>query len=494
MARHISVLCLTVLFAACATTVPVSPRVKILDSSKTRLQNQDAYFNTEYGRINLRRANFGFPHAEGNARPAKIISLALSGGGIRSNAFQLGVLAGLHEEPFGNATLYDRVDYISSVSGGTWANLAVWAWPDDLNALFTCLDNGAANGIDKAKATNPDCADALLMLRTFQRVKIFPTPWDQRKEVWQHDIENQSLKRCNPTSFAPLTDPCGQKALLTKPYFIVNSTHDSPGDLEDPRKNFPFETTADGIATVTDDGTRKGFMLAFAPEPEQWRRRKFLMARLHLPGGLPDGTTLSLTAAHSSAVFEGTFGGVRALFLDFYMQLANGQKGIHAEALRDHYVLADGGKSDDTGIVPLVDRGADIIVASYMGKDSVAFDDFDIADSHVTNLFGCKMSAIENRTPRHPATQRGTYSCPNAAEKAVLHVHPWPNNIDEFVAKFPADVSKYLREKDKDAPSPFPQTRTLQTRYDEPLIRAYYLLGRAVAKEKIAEFLRQQLQ
>ena len=493
MGRSTAVLCTAMLFAACATTVPVSPRVKMLDSSKTRLQNQDAYFSTEYRRINDRRAHFGFPHAEGNARPAKIISLALSGGGIRSNAFQLGVLAGLHEVPFGSATLYDRVDYISSVSGGTWANLAVWAWPDDMNALFACLDQGADKGFANAKAANPQCADALLMLRTFQRVRILPTPWDQRKEVWQHDIEANSLRRCNPQSFAPLTEPCGQNALATKPYFIANSTHDSPNDLSDPADHFPFETTPDGIATVIDDGKpHKGFMLAFAPEGEQWRRRKFFMARLHLPGGLPDGTTLSLTAAHSSAVLEGALGGVRALFLDFYMGLANGQKRVEADTLRSHYVLADGGKSEDTGIVPLVDRGADVIVASYMGRDSFPFQDFDNADKQVTKLFGCTMSAIREREDSHPATQDGTYSCPNAAEKTMLHVHPWPTNVAGFVAKFPQDVQDYLRD-DKDART-FPQTKTLQTRYDEPLIRAYYLLGKAIAREKIAEYLRQQLQ
>jgi predicted acylesterase/phospholipase RssA len=489
MGRYTSVLCTALLFAACATTVPVSQHVRFIEKPNDRSLHPDDYFGVEYGRINARRAHFGFAHAEGNQRPAKIISLALSGGGIRSNAFQLGILAGLHDESFGGVTLLDRVDYIASVSGGTWANLAVWAWPDDVSSLFQCLDDGALHGFANANAA---CTDALLLLRTHQRVRIIPVP-DQRKEVWQHDIEATSLKRCNPESFVSFTAQCAKNALLTKPYFIVASTHDSPGD-QGRLEHFPFETTADGIATVIDESPRQGFAMSFSPEGEQWQRRKFT-ARFHLPGSLTDGTKLSLTAAHSSAVLEGTGGGLRALFLDFYYQLSNDGKRVSDESgrLREHYVLADGGKSDDTGIVPLVDRGADVIVASYMGKDSVPFDDFDLAARQVEKLFGCAASNVDHSLC-HKAFQEGTYTCPANAAKQIAHVHPWLNNIDQFRASFPRDVRDYLETTDKLAQDRFPQSKTFQTRYDEELIRAYYLLGKFMVKENVAPYLRRQLQ
>ena len=117
--------------------------IKFLESTDQRLRQPDAYFATEYQRINARRAHFGFSAAQGTTRPPALVGLALSGGGIRSNAFQLGILAGLREESFGTATLLDRVDYLSSVSGGTWASLGVWAWPGDLSQLFGCLDAAA---------------------------------------------------------------------------------------------------------------------------------------------------------------------------------------------------------------------------------------------------------------------------------------------------------------------------------------------------------------
>src|SRR4051812_13859044 len=240
---------LAILLAACATTAPVSDRVRFIDATDARLKAPDQYFGVEYGRINARRAHFKIAGAEGNARPPKIVGLALSGGGIRSNAFQLGVLAGLHGEPFQDVTLLDRVDYISSVSGGTWANLALWAWPGDVNALFDCLDSGAANGVAQAKAKNAACADALLLLRTEQNVELLPLGFGQRqrKEAWQQDIEKAALKLCNPSFIKALPQGCAQDMLLTRPYFIVNSTHDSPEDH--PKvSHFPFETTPDGIA------------------------------------------------------------------------------------------------------------------------------------------------------------------------------------------------------------------------------------------------------
>jgi predicted acylesterase/phospholipase RssA len=53
---------------------------------------------------------------------AKVVGLALSGGGIRSSAFCLGVLQALHV-----TRVVDRVDYLSTVSGGGYVGCSLTA-------------------------------------------------------------------------------------------------------------------------------------------------------------------------------------------------------------------------------------------------------------------------------------------------------------------------------------------------------------------------------
>jgi predicted acylesterase/phospholipase RssA len=64
------------------------------------------------------------PYADGN-----MVFLTASGGGMRASAFTLGVLAeldALKHDPRGD-TAFDKIDLISSISGGSWAVAAVLA-------------------------------------------------------------------------------------------------------------------------------------------------------------------------------------------------------------------------------------------------------------------------------------------------------------------------------------------------------------------------------
>ncbi|HEX6097617.1 MAG TPA: hypothetical protein VF432_14915 [Thermoanaerobaculia bacterium] len=233
-------------------------------------------------------------------------------------------------------------------------------------------------------------------------------------------------------------------------------------------------------------------------------RRKFFEALL--PGGgdgLEPGAQLSRTAAHSSAVVQG-FGFGRALFLDFYFQLSQDRKPVVHERLRKRYVVADGGKSDNTGIVPLVDRGVDLLIASYMGKEKSdrPFGDLELAAAQAKRLFDC---TIDTSPDLAKMAFEGRYGCPSAPDPAswrVLHVHPWPSNITGFLDAL-RDASPPERELraflDEDIAvnagkgTQFPQTKTFRFEYDVRLIRAYYLLGKFVAKNEIAGFLRRTL-
>jgi hypothetical protein len=415
--------------------------------------------------------------------------------------------------------LLDRIDYTSSVSGGSWANVTLWAWPDDLGEMFRCLDKAAENGKAKAVQDNSNCKDAVKILRTHQNIELLSYPGRQRKEAWEEAIKDAHLRRgCNVYFSNALSQECAAN-LVTKPYFIINSTHsarsESPG-----ADGFPVETTPDGVGTVVDEGSKRpdalpsrsqhtGFFIKFRQPNVQWMQRKFFGA--HIPGGdtgLEDGSLLSLTAAHSSAVIRGR--GVPAAFLTFYFQVSQNDAPFGDRRLQERYKLTDGGKSDNTGVVPLVDRGVDVLVVSYMGKEkeSLPFGDLSVAKKHVRQLFGCELSDI-NMAPKHPKAQEAYFLCPlapNKVQKPTLHIHPWAGNIDDFLQHLEVkaksgdrgatEILDYLKNEQRvirNESDRFPQTPTFKTDYDEQLIRTYYLLGKFTAQTNVAPFLRNKL-
>ena len=106
-----------------------------------RFENPDAFFKKEYQQINRRRKS-----SKTDEKPLNLVGLAESGGGIRSAAFHLGLLSGFNKGSYRNSSMLKRIDYISSVSGGTWANGAYWAWDKTDDELFSCLDKAAESG------------------------------------------------------------------------------------------------------------------------------------------------------------------------------------------------------------------------------------------------------------------------------------------------------------------------------------------------------------
>lgn len=119
-----------------AVVVGVTAQLQIWESSDPPEQE-----NAEFPRVDdlrameaewlaLRRAKAELPRApaEGDPRPANLVGLALSGGGIRSATVSFGFLQGLadaREED--RKPLLELVDYLSTVSGGGWAGGALTA-------------------------------------------------------------------------------------------------------------------------------------------------------------------------------------------------------------------------------------------------------------------------------------------------------------------------------------------------------------------------------
>ncbi len=448
----------------------------------------------------------------------------MSGGGIRSNAYHLGILSGLHSGKIGTTSALDRVDYLSSVSGGSWANLGLWAWPGSDDALFTCLNDAAIKGKARASHVSVECEAAVKLLRTAQPLTIISSPGHQRKREWKKAIESAMVPdpHCNTRLDGPIATNC-QERFNARPYPIINSTNDAKSEHAS-ETNYPFQTTPDGLAAIVDKksmfangaiGTKGsvGFYMPWKSRNTSWKWSKWLQK--WTPGGrsgLQAGSELSLAAAHSSGVLRG----LRAEALSYYFNIIGPD--VDRLGLRDRYKLSDGGKSDNTGVIPMLERKVDILVVSHMGKDdpdgqdAKLFADLRMARSQGTRLLGCTFADLDT-SPTHPLAQRSSYSCGSGSpSNVVLQVHPWHKNVESFrtylndlAGREPdvAEVVHYLSvEENGEGPKAkgkkpeldrFPQSKTMEMRYDEPLIRAYFLLGQYVAATQIAPFLREEL-
>ena len=108
---------LAIVISSCTSSISLPNDVEgfyFVDRADQRLEERETYFAHENDQIRNRRKLF-FGANEANTE--NTIGLALSGGGIRSSAFQLGILSGIHEEKYKKKSLLNRVDYISGVSG-----------------------------------------------------------------------------------------------------------------------------------------------------------------------------------------------------------------------------------------------------------------------------------------------------------------------------------------------------------------------------------------
>ena len=178
-------LAIAVISASCSSTRPPSGTpvgcdparpLYMLASPGDRQADPDRYFAHEYQQINARRGETNL-----FLRPGKLLGLAMSGGGIRSAAFQLGILSGLHSAKFDGHPILEQVDYVSSVSGGSWANGAYWGATSSDDVFFSGLDTYARLGTNA-----PNWRTTERILRHEQKVAIFDVT-TQRKERWQDD-------------------------------------------------------------------------------------------------------------------------------------------------------------------------------------------------------------------------------------------------------------------------------------------------------------------
>jgi hypothetical protein len=222
---------------------------------------------------------------------------------------------------------------------------------------------------------------------------------------------------------------------------------------------------------------------------------------------------MSKVMAHSSAVI-GT-----PKELSFSMGLTYEGK-FPSREIRDNYFLSDGGYVENLGLLSLVERGVDLIVLSDMGYPERPGDDLEVAKDQVKKLLKCEVTGDgDGVVSRLISTFE--YACKNVPEGTatthgtILYVRPYPENIDKFRTDLESlqptlfdCIEAKTHECYGDNPAPFknppkdsrledqhrfPLTETFLMRYDERLIRSYYLLGKFVGENHVGPQIRKWL-
>ncbi len=489
-------------FSACASKEITGENLDdfyLVKKSTQRMKNQQEYFAHEYRQINSRRSR-----KNSDIRPEFLTGLALSGGGIRSSAYQLGLLSGL----YGSKNLLASIDYISSVSGGSWANGSYWAWSSSDEEFFGCLDKEAT------KTDVTECKAAIMMNteQPFAELPVDGLKLKARKRQWKEHIERVYLPNCNVNADNVknhgINSACARN-YWTKPYIIINASHSvAMTNQKASYLNMPFQFTLDSIGTLSDchSGSKKcnnndrkhGFFVNTLSEDFVWVNKKLFRK------DKPENSLSSAMAASSGVV-----AGPMLLSYEYelynkpYTSIIGNWRGNKIKEIRKEIVLSDGGKSENLGLVPLVERGVDLIVISYMGKDSNLiknpWEDLDVAAEQVHNLLDCDVQ-IPDWEPdmANKFIHESVYQCKEHKGK-ILHVKASYENAKYFVKYLNSigetKLSKYLRDTDiknnKDWKDRFPQTKTMMQKYDKELIKSYYLFGRWIAKEHLSKLIRQ---
>jgi predicted acylesterase/phospholipase RssA len=473
--------------------------IYLVKTPDERAKNRDKYFSHEYTHLNLRRNDFGYPTgALPNSKPPKIVSLGLSGGGIRSNAFQLGLLSGLNK-----TNLLNRIDYISSVSGGSWANGAYWSNSSPDREIFSCLDSIAEN----KKITK--CNEFRPILRTSQAQAV-------DRKLWRNEIIKTSLlgKDIYFSDFLAKKNEYKYKYTEKKPYPIFNITHSAIFYEKPNVKNHPFEITPHEMGTIVDCGSgdkfcdtkQKGSMAKYILKmPKGFfvknnsQKINILSAeftdetRIKLSSKTEKSDSLAFALATSSAFFGLSLG------LNFNFKV--GDKFI-AE-LQENYYLTDGGKSENLGFIPLVERGSDLIIISQIGYDpDPKFGNFEKSTQQVKRLLNRDINfrKVADHKKKVKFITHTDYKFNGKKEGDILFVKPTRYNVKEFInflktkpeykhaLKAIEEDTKKRGQGKKESKGHFPQTPTaeLKVSYPENLIFAYYLLGKYIAENKLS--------
>jgi hypothetical protein len=165
------------------------PRLKTNEGSKENqpMPPPDTFYQDLRDEINRVRLAELFKHAH----KQKLAALCISGGGIRSATFGLGLIQGLAQKG-----LLDKFDYLSTVSGGGYIGswLSGWIYHEGAKTVMTALEKPAKNGANSS-FLDPEPAP-IRHLRTYSnflapRLGLFTTDtWTLFATVFRNWILN----------------------------------------------------------------------------------------------------------------------------------------------------------------------------------------------------------------------------------------------------------------------------------------------------------------
>ncbi len=315
-----------------------------IDEINSKHQNEIAGGITILDKITARADNPEKFFAHENRQAGKKVGLALSGGGIRSNAFSLGVLSALHE-----AKLLQKIDYISSVSGGSWANAAYQSWPESDKVFFDCLNLALKNN----EALPNNCGSIRDVFRTSQIEIITIKQW--QKAIVKHHLHGQgddpqgiTMKRFGEVS-----------QQHNRPYPIFYASHLVGNCQQRTRyygKKTGFEFTPHQFGAIKTCRKASGISINIAGPgyflnhqlvPLDFKYKNLSISR-------KSNSFMASDAIHASS-------GVYRPLVALKTRIRYDSKEIESIPRPS---IFDGGKSDNYGLLPLAERKTDLIIIS----------------------------------------------------------------------------------------------------------------------------------
>jgi len=473
-----SLLSIVILSCASSFSGPRSDGLYVLHDTRARLKNQQNFFGAEREWIEERRKKAGVSSGQ------ELLGLAFSGGGIRSNAFQTGILSGLHA-----AGLLKHVDYISAVSGGSWATGAYRARRENDAAYFGALDRAVCT---EQTAKNVPALRVLMTGYSGMATAISPSDFFKDRgrgsllaELWRKMVLSNFLHDEDIT-LANLRFRHPHRALP-----IISGTHSAtvdvgslPQNLDDHfSRSFPFEFSSFQIGTIADCKTTRYCGTKTGSEG----------AIVDLSKNQNESPTLSLAMAVSSAVLPPVqiFSTLRLRVLEWNLRLPADT------SIRQSYTLTDGGHSENLGVLPLLERGVKTIVVSDASEDPrYSFASLEQLRKQADSLLGIKVSLEDTGSfARSPgailsgkATRRRFLIPVRTARIYYLKLKKSESFERSMQRECPA-LADFVRTDNQ-----FPFHPTFSSGYSDEAIRSYFMLGRFLARAELSSVLQPVIQ
>lgn len=465
-----------------------------------RMHNPATYFAAEKKFIDQRREKIGVKE---KARAE--IGLALSGGGIRSNAFQLGLLSGLHSQVnSGNGQKTSRnylhdIDYLSAVSGGSWAAGAYKSATVTDEAFFDALDMAVTrddldNNDPRMHPLFNSYQAALHELLQEKKDVLDLHVGYTAHEAWRKMLKTNVLGGNDPL----LEDLNGRKdadgnadpqysEAARRPYVIFNATHDSSisilrsatGDME---HSFPFELTADYIGTLVDCGNTD--YCSFTADNE------YVGTFARTSDTYVPPLFLSHAMAISGAVVPQKVLGVKLNMMYWKIDLPDFDENVSLH--RGAMTLSDGGHAENLGALALIERRVPLIIlsdAAYDPEDTEG--DLQALEHHADKLFGVGLRLVGGKKALFHRYSYYLKSEPGKEIGKIIYLkarNSDQESFDDYLLRHENtfNLKTYLDTTRNVTKLQFPSDKTYATAYDYRLVFSYYLLGRYYGTDVLA--------